>query len=198
MGMKTEAQVEVAGNLLALANSGSTGANADAVYAMTGDKTMLNMSELRAPDTASVSAGRVAAFEGGVDAGIAKGRTDANHAPPNSVPLSMSPQQVHDARGGGEAPHLGVLQNRQDPGTIYNEATTNQTERPWDGVDVPDPNNEGAHGPALRPGQTSNEIPDQHIRETGLAADTSTTLNYSDGAELPHQAGTKGGVARKW
>lgn len=158
MGMKTEAQVEVAGNLLALANSGSTGANADAVYAMTGDKTMLNMSELRAPDTASVSAGRVAAFEGGVDAGIAKGRADANYVPPNSVPLSMSPQQVHDARGGGEAPHLGVLQNRQDPGTIYEEATTNQRERPWDGVDVPDPNNAGAHGPSLRPGR-ANEIP---------------------------------------
>lgn len=158
MGMKTEAQVEVAGNLLALANSGSTGANADAVYAMTGDKTMLNMSELRAPDTALVSAGRVAAFEGGVDVGIAKGRVDANHALPNSVPLSMAPQQVHDARGGGEAPHLGVLQNRQDPGTIYNEATTNQTEHPWNGVDVPDPNNAGAHGPSLRPGRAS-EIP---------------------------------------
>lgn len=196
MGMKTEAQVEVAGNLLALANSGSTGANADAVYAMTGDKTMLNMSELRAPDTASVSAGRVAAFEGGVDAGIAKGRADANHALPSSVPL-MSPQQVHDARGGGEAPHLGVLQNRQDPGTIYNEATTNQTEHPWNGVDVPDPNNAGAHGPSLRPGR-ANEIPDQHIREAGLAADASTAVNYSDGAELPPQAGTKGGVTRKW
>ena len=157
MGMKTEAQVEVAGNLLALANSGSTGANADAVYAMTGDKTMLNMSELRAPDTAPVSTGRVAAFEGGVDAGIVKGRTDANHALPSSVPLNMSSQQVHDARGGGEAPHLGVLQNRQDPGTIYEEATTNQTEHPWNGVDLPDPNNAGAHGPSLRPGR-ANEI----------------------------------------
>ncbi|WP_435626380.1 conjugal transfer protein TraG N-terminal domain-containing protein [Candidatus Ferrigenium straubiae] len=135
MGMKTEAQIEVAGNLLALANSGSTGANGDAIYAMTGDATMRNMPEISSPNTTAVAPERVTAFKGDVDAGIVKGQAAANRAVPNSVPSSRSPQQVHDARGGGEAPGLGVLQNRQDPGTIYNSAPINQIQRPWDGLD---------------------------------------------------------------
>lgn len=157
MGMQTEAQVEVAGNLLALANSGSTGANGDAIYAMTGDTAMRNMPELSSPNTAAVAPDRVATFKGGVDAGIAAGQTAANRAVKNSVPSSMTPQQVHDARGGGETPGLGVLYNRQDPSTIYQEAHTNQKERPWDGVDMPDPNNKGAHGGPLT--HKSDEIP---------------------------------------
>lgn len=155
MGMKTEAQVEVAGNLLALANSGSTGANGDAVYAMTGDRSMLNIPELSGPDTAAVNPERVAAFKGDVGAGIAAGQAGANHAVPDSVPASMTPQQVHDARGGGEVPHFGVLQKNQDPGTIFNEASINQSEHPWNGVDMANPDTPHGSGPSHK----SNEIP---------------------------------------
>jgi hypothetical protein len=159
MGMENEAQREVAGNLMALANSGSAGANGEAVYAMTGDKTMLNMPEIAAPNMTSATPEAQGRFNAATNSGIAAGKVAANQKPTSHTPTHMTPKRVHAARGGGEAPNLGVLQNKQDPGTIYNEAPINQTEHPWNGVDMPDPNNKEAHGPSLRPGQSSKEIP---------------------------------------
>ena len=173
MGMENEAQREVAGNLMALANSGSVGANGEAIYAMTGDKTMRNMPEILSPNMTSVNSEAQGKFNAATNSGIAAGKGAANQKPTSHTPTHMTSKQVHAARGGGEAPNLGVLQNKQDPGTIYNEATTNQTEHPWNGVDMPDPNNKEAHGPSLRPDQSSKEIP---------------------GGAAPN----KGGVTEKW
>lgn len=157
-GMQTERQAEVGGQLLALANSGSSGAQTDLAYALSGGNQALkfDMPELANPDMSSLSAGNQDGLRSGVDTGIAREQADKTR--PTNHLGHMNSQQVHNARGGGETQHLGVLQNRQDPGTIYNEATTNQTEHPWNGVDIPDPNNAGAHGPALREGQRAKDI----------------------------------------
>lgn len=158
-GLQTERLAEVGGQLLALSNSGSSGAQMDLALALSGGNPDLNlaMPELSAPDVSSLSTANQTSFRSGIDSHIAAEQADRS-TPTNHLG-HMTPQQVHDARGGGEAPRLGVLHNNQDPGTIYNEATTNQTEHPWNGVDLPDPNNAGAHGPAIRPGQNAKDIP---------------------------------------
>ncbi|MBY0576718.1 MAG: hypothetical protein K2P67_09015, partial [Gallionellaceae bacterium] len=166
-GMQTERQAEVGGQLLALANSGSSGAQMDLAYALSGvDKALkFDMPELANPDISSLAAAKQEGFRSEVNSGIAKEQADKSR--PTNHLGRMTAQQVHHARGGGEVPRLGVLQNRQDPSTIYQEAPINPTEHPWNGVDVPDPNNAGAHGPAIRPGQGAKDVPGLPDNERG-------------------------------